>query len=188
MSLLPTFANAMAGLYGMYSVGIGDLRSAVLSLVVALCFDLIDGPLARRSTRTKVQMLEGVIADSVADAVSFIALPALLLLFIGHFQFVFVVVAALYCLAGWYRLVHFTALAIKGETGDYFVGLPSVFVVPVVVLWFVTYGSELFLAIYMSIVAVLFVANFHIRKPHGARTYGIYALIVLLCLWGIVCR
>ena len=83
-----TALGAALGLLALQAVFTGDLTQAFIWLGVALVVDAIDGPLARRfAVKERAKRYDGAQLDLVVDFVTYVFVPAAMLLFallIGH--------------------------------------------------------------------------------------------------------
>ncbi|MHA2054226.1 MAG: CDP-alcohol phosphatidyltransferase family protein, partial [Candidatus Hodarchaeales archaeon] len=124
-----TFINAVSGLIGILIIilNIQNLPFVPLQLIIiGAIFDFLDGFMAKRSEFTSEF---GVYADSISDILTFAILPGLMILNTnligtndqGLFSIIPYIIAGIYSLSGWVRLVRFAS----NPTGKHFEGLPS---------------------------------------------------------------
>jgi phosphatidylserine synthase len=103
----------------------GAHAGAAISLVGAVILDVVDGPVAKRTTgRTGEQGAFGANLDSLADMVSAGAALGVVILSYGHFRVVYVPVAALLAAATAMRLSYFNVHGLDAASGRY-TGLPT---------------------------------------------------------------
>lgn len=126
-SLLPTlatFGNLMAGFFALLFAARGDFAHAAALVAVAAVFDLLDGAFARYGASENCQTRDeiGTNLDSLADVVSFGAVPAFAL----HQSTLYdlpatgLAVCVFFLACGAWRLARFPLL----KNPEYFVGLP----------------------------------------------------------------
>jgi CDP-diacylglycerol--serine O-phosphatidyltransferase len=116
-----TLGNALMGCLALTFLRIMDLESMTYCLGLALLFDLLDGWAARK-LGTDGPL--GVQLDSLADAITFGAVPGLLWLHAGmaFLPWWFALIGLAPTLASLYRLARFN-LGLAGSKG--FVGMPT---------------------------------------------------------------
>jgi len=103
----------------------GAYAGAAISLVGAFVFDVIDGPVAKRTPgRSREQGAFGANLDSLADMVSAGAALGVVILSYGHFRLVYVPVAVLLAVATAMRLSYFNVHGLDAASGTY-TGLPT---------------------------------------------------------------
>lgn len=166
-----TFANALWGLFAIIKALEGEYATAVYCIMLAALMDACDGRCARA---LGVSSILGAELDSLADAISFCAAPAILVYawYPGAIGITGWIAISAYLCAGIYRLARFN---ITTHHNDYsFSGLPvpmaAFFVSSIVLyyhwisthaLWFVVYKRVPFVLI--ATVAALMVS--HIPFP-----------------------
>ena len=103
----------------------GAHAGAAISLVCAFLFDVVDGPVAKRTSgRTGEQGAFGASLDSLADMVSAGAALGIVILSYGHFRVAYVPVAMLLAVATAMRLGYFNVHGLDAASGTY-TGLPT---------------------------------------------------------------
>jgi CDP-diacylglycerol--serine O-phosphatidyltransferase len=158
----------------------------MLFLMIAGICDLFDGTFARLFKRDSEELAFGVQIDSLADMVSFIALPIVLLIVAGCANPLYTILFAAYALAGLIRLAYFNITSEERGEGriSYYRGLPVTYAALLFPLvWIVSRVvpapvSSLLLPAAMGILSVLFVLNIPIRKPRGLA----YVFFLLLAV------
>ena len=96
-----------------------------MSLVGAFVFDVVDGPVAKRTPgRTAEQGAFGANLDSLADMVSAGVALGVVILSYGHFRIAYVPVAVLLAAAAALRLSYFNVHGLDAASGTY-TGLPT---------------------------------------------------------------
>ncbi|MBI4406704.1 CDP-alcohol phosphatidyltransferase family protein [Candidatus Micrarchaeota archaeon] len=122
---LATLANAVSGIAGI-SLAIAGMQFAWLYVFPSLFLDYLDGKLARRSSSNEF----GKQLDSLADTVSFLVAPAVIIMLANRADFFLAGAGALYVAAGLMRLARFN---LQREKAVYY-GLPSPLAALVVLL------------------------------------------------------
>ncbi len=187
-SVLITYLGVVLALSGVFFAFNGNVNYAFLALIFAGICDMFDGAFARRCKRTKSAELFGVQIDSLADAVSFIALPcAIAFAVLGTLGFVCV----FYALAAIIRLAFFNVQTNSEGTQTHFRGLAvtySALILPVYYLLSAVFSEFVFnlgLASLYIIIAFLFVLDIKIKKP-GKKGYVFFALLAVFVSVGIM--
>lgn len=126
LSWLPnllTGFNLFLGFWAVILIFEGNILSACWLVIVASIFDALDGKLAR-FTRSSTEI--GIELDSLSDAVSFGAVPGILLyaVYFHTFGFAGVVLASFPLLFGVIRLARYNLSASVSVKKTYFEGLP----------------------------------------------------------------
>ena len=174
-----TASGAVLALLALLAVERGDFRLALAWLAVALAVDGIDGTLARRAhVKTRLPRIDGAALDLIIDYLTFVFVPALLIVRAG------LVPAAL---APWLAaailvssLYNFARADMKTED-NYFRGFPALWNLVAIYLFVARPGE----AAGAAIVAALAVATFlpiHFVHPFRVRDYG-RALPALAIAW-----
>lgn len=196
-----TYAGTAASVVGMGLVFGGYFAAAVGCLVIAGLADLFDGPVARSTTRTSHQQKFGIQLDSLADVISFVAFPVVLVgALIDTWWITFVLVG--YAVAGLARLTQFTVVAeetasaeslqkksARDATRTFYRGVPVTYAALTLPLVILTrpYTGAVFpwlLAATVAVVGFLFVWDVPVPKPRGIAYlfFGVLAVLVLVAL------
>jgi CDP-diacylglycerol--serine O-phosphatidyltransferase len=189
-ALLLSYANALSGAAGIIAVFAGHTDLAWLLLILAALCDVFDGLVARSKKRTDDAKVIGVIADSVADMISFGVFPAILFVTTTPLSVGTILIALLYVFAAIDRLVLFTAVALRQSSpARTFTGLPVLMGVALMIILYAAFRSfDLYqpvFAVLMMGTAVLYVSKLPIPKPYGIAAYISYILIAVGCTLGI---
>lgn len=119
---LLTASGVVVGLWGLMAAAQGDLRSAFVAMLVATAIDGVDGWLARRFDVSRtVPAIDGARLDDIVDYVTFVVLPA----------FVVVEGGLVPSVPGWIvaaAMLMASALGfarVDAKTGTSFTGFPS---------------------------------------------------------------
>lgn len=188
-SVILTYLGILLSLFGMYNLLItADYESvsrvdiAVICLILAGICDLFDGVVARKCKRNEIQKQFGIQIDSLADIVSFLIFPSVLLFFIWQQRNeLFFLIIAFYILCGVNRLAWFNIQTEKFEKA--YQGLPVTYAALIIPCLYVflsgTLLKMLLPAVY-CILGLLFILNIKIPKPRGIFYPFFGALAVLL--------
>jgi CDP-diacylglycerol--serine O-phosphatidyltransferase len=159
----------------------------VICLVIAGLCDLFDGAFARRFQRDDQVRAYGIQLDSLADMVSFVALPLAVMMATQPPWWLALVVGVGYAWAAVTRLAFFT-ITTDGSPADYR-GVPVTYaalVLPLVWLGFELFDAASGLAwiIAMAVLGLSFVIDRPVPKPRGVAYigFGLLAIIVLVGL------
>jgi CDP-diacylglycerol--serine O-phosphatidyltransferase len=182
---LVTYLGIIAAAVGIIWCTADSLLVAVLCLIVAGTCDMFDGSFARLFQRSERARDIGVQLDSLADAVSFVALPIAIL---ARFELpivAMIVVASLYALAGVTRLAFFNAYADPNTPISHYRGIPvtmAALVLPV--MWLIpTTTQELTGWLWlggMALLCVGFIIDVKVPKPTKKSLIGFAVLAVML--------
>ncbi len=180
-TVILTYIGAAASLLGIFMVKNEDI--AMICLIVAGICDLFDGRIARRCERTEQEKQFGVMIDSLADVVSFLIFPCVILFEFGGQTLFSYVIGVLYMLAGIIRLGWFHITT--EEKIEYYQGLPVTYSALVIAIVYAVCQffppfcfSWLICGIY-PVMAFLFLWNVRIKKPVGIW-YGVFSLLAVL--------
>ena len=176
-----TYLSVISAMAGICLAISGRVGAAVICLVISGICDMFDGTVARTAKRNEMQKAYGIQIDSLADVISFGALPAAIGFGIynlhgtqsGAGLISTALIGGLYVLAALIRLAYFNVteeeLKAKGEKRTFYEGLPvtsSSLVLSVAVALCGSMGRGLCL-VYNSLLALLgcaFVAKFRMPK------------------------
>lgn len=187
ISNLVTYLGMASAVSGFGFAVRGQMDLGMLCLVFCGICDLFDGVFARRFKRTQAQKEFGVQIDSLADVISFAALPAVLLLAGWPNSFIFLLLIILYVMAALTRLGYFNLSMQNQDTSvaiSHYTGLPvtyASFFIPL--CWLLSYTPAAgFLPVILGgltgLLALLFVLNIKVPKPKGLA-YGFFSVVAL---------
>ncbi|CAN7174766.1 phosphatidylcholine synthase [Bosea sp. LjRoot90] len=175
-----TALGAALGLLALQAVFMGDLAQAFAWLGVALVVDAVDGPLARRfAVKERARRYDGAQLDLVVDFVTYVFVPAAMLLRPEVIAQPYGVIAGL--------IVTLTSALYFADTGMktddwWFRGFPAVW--NIVVFYIVAFVPPAWLALAVILIAtalmflpVVFVHPVRVRRWRGLT-------LALLALWG----
>jgi CDP-diacylglycerol--serine O-phosphatidyltransferase len=151
----------------------GQVRRAIVALVVSGLCDLFDGALARRLTRSPDAKRFGEALDLVNDGCAFGIAPAVLLHAVGLRTLLEILLLIVFVWCAAWRLAYFATVGMAVEQDvRYYYGLPTTFValfVPLACLaGFLGPGPlHIAAAITAMVLAVAMVSPLRVRKPAG---------------------
>lgn len=123
-SVILTFIGMIFAASGICCTLRGEIRVAMIMLVICGICDLFDGKIARMFKRDDVEKRFGVELDSLADTVCFIAFPAVIFLKTGSGEWYDIIPAAFYTIAGVERLGYFNITADSEGPVAFYSGMP----------------------------------------------------------------
>lgn len=195
LSIILTYISVFCSIYGIGTLllpregtVISEVTLAVILLVIAGVCDMFDGKIARMCKRTDKEKEFGVQLDSLADTVSFVVFPAVLLLYITQMHIVSIIIAMFYVFAGIMRLGWFNVTA--EENKGYFFGLPVTFAALIFPAFhLVAQFAHLSVRDYVyqilyAVIGIAFICNFRFKKP-GLKfsiVMVLAAIAVIACL------
>ena len=145
------------------------LRISIILLILAGICDMFDGAVARRCKRTDQEKEFGIQLDSLADTISFVAYPIVILLYITEACFPAILISIFYAVAGVTRLGWFNIMTDTNK--GFYQGLPVTFaalIIPVVytILKLINFTNfSLIFTIIYFVTAACFILNFKLKKP-----------------------
>ncbi|MBQ9855649.1 MAG: CDP-alcohol phosphatidyltransferase family protein [Clostridia bacterium] len=188
-SVIVTYLGLLTGIYGMNLALTGRIRGSIICLLVCGLCDMMDGAIARTCKRTPEAMCFGMQIDSLCDMVCFGVFPAVIAFVLGPANGFTIAAAMLYTLAAVIRLSYFNVQEIMkdedAEKRTHYTGLPvtaSALIMPLIaLLCALPKASAYVYPAALSIMGVLFVSRFQVKKPYG-RAIALMALIGLIVL------
>ncbi len=173
-TVILTYLGMLAGFVGITCTCSGNIRGALLCLVIAGVCDMFDGKAASTRVRTKDEKRFGVQIDSLSDLVCFGVLPALIV-YTGVGGRLRLIPCALYALCALIRLAWFNVDEEKRQDREdgrrrYYLGLP---VTSAAVIFPVLMGLgeklhwplEALAPLALALTAAAFLMPFRLKKP-----------------------
>lgn len=102
-----TYVGMLFGFTGITYVWNGNLKMALICLLIAGFCDMFDGKVASTMERTKQEKRFGVQIDSLSDLICFGVLPALIVVQCSGGKMPYILVSAAYVLCALIRLAWF---------------------------------------------------------------------------------
>lgn len=188
-SVIVTYLGLLTGICGMQLALTGNVRGAVICLLVCGLCDMMDGAIARTCKRTEDAMCFGMQIDSLCDMVCFGVFPAVIAFVLGPANWFTIASTMLYTLAAVIRLSYFNVQEIMkapdAEKRTHYTGLPvtsSALVMPLIALLCALPKANAYVyPAALIVMGVLFVSRFKVKKPYG-RAIALMALIGLVVL------
>ena len=189
-SVVLTYLSVAACVFGIVSCLVWqNLNWACVYLVLAGIFDVFDGKVARSMKRTEQDKAFGIELDSLADTLSFIALPIVICISSGFDAWYLFLALIWFAICGIARLAHFNTLAAE-EDGPvkYYHGLPVTFtalILPIVYLLIRNMPAvsiQYILVSTLLIIGCLNVIDFKMPKPKGSVFYAFIAVIAVVII------
>lgn len=188
-SVILTYIGIAFAFLGMTFTQEGQPAAAMICLILAGICDLFDGVVARRCKRDEAAKEFGVQIDSLADVVSFLALPAVLgLRLMSGMGAVRYPVILGYILCGVIRLAWFNTSAAAEGVRSHYDGLPVTYCALIFpILWVLlgfmggvpsAFSMAVIWAAAYAVTAVLFILNVKVPKPRGIW-YGIFGALAV---------
>ena len=198
-TVILTYISVAISALGMHLAITGNMKYAMICLILSGACDMFDGPIARTMERTREEKEFGIQIDSLADLICFGVFPAVLGYtvcdeFAGHGAYILLV---LYLLGALIRLAYFNVQeSIRQqqttEKRKYYQGLPvttAALIFPMVYA-FSDFYPNVFMIVYMVTmlaVSVAFITNFKIKKAGKKEmaamavvAFGIFIKLILL--------
>lgn len=204
-TVILTYISLISSFIGITQLFKGNFLISVFCLIISGGCDMFDGPVARScKNRTEQAKTFGIQIDSLCDLVCFGVFPAILnyaytTSINDKLTIPAVAVGALFLLGALIRLGYFNVMEQERQMQttdrrEYYQGLPVTSValfLPIVFIFrniFPMTAYSYFLNIFMLGMAVFFIMNIKIKKPHGLYTIVLLAIslimIIVLALQG----
>ena len=190
-SVIVTYLGVIFGVLSMYFafskiafLEVSHIRYSLIFLLLAGICDMFDGKVARMCKRTKEEKKFGIQIDSLADTVSFVCLPVVIMLSLGMNSVLDIIAFTLLVLCGISRLGYFNVIADEDEPVKFYSGLPvtsTSFIYPILGLFHGSISESTFKVILLCatfIIAFLFVLKVKVPKIKGKA----YLLITILAI------
>lgn len=187
-SVLLTYGGIICSLFGIWNLldGTADrgVETAMVCLILAGICDLFDGAVARRCKRNETQKQFGAEIDSLADVISFLAFPAVLLYTVCRERpWVVFPVAVFYILCGVDRLAWFNMTPPAADSS--FRGLPVTYAALVIpCLYVLGFRLDILFPAAYCLLGVFFVLDLRVPKPRGVAylLFAVLAAVIILLL------
>ena len=200
-SVLITCLGVVFGVLSMYFafskiafLEVSYVRYSLIFLLLAGICDMFDGKVARMCKRNNYDKKFGIQIDSLADTVSFVCLPVVIMLSLGMDSIISIFGFVLFILCGVLRLAHFNVLADADEPVKYYSGLPvttTAFIYPILGLLHGIVNESSFQIIYLVatyLIAFLFVLNIKVPKLMGKAYIIVPIISIILVILLLVIR
>lgn len=185
-TVILTYIGMLTGFVGIAHTMQGNLKAALICLMVSGFCDMFDGKIASTRQRTRQEKRFGIQIDSLSDLVCFGVLPAMIVLqFSGRAAFA-LWIAAGYLLCALIRLAWFNVdeeerQSQEGGHREIYLGLPvtsSALLLPL--FWgggqLCGLSTETISPFLLLLIALAFLTPFHLKKP---KSIGKLMLLLL---------
>lgn len=176
---IASLLNAVSGMLAIIAAYYQNETLTALLLVLAVIFDAIDGPLARRYP-SQTNEVFGETMDSLADVISFGIAPAIIIFELYQTPLMIVASILLLC-CGIIRLSRYNTI-ITQQTGPTttFIGLPipvSSFMLSLLLLSQVK--SAIIVFIIMAVIALLMISSFEYPKIKNIPIFVVCGILLI---------
>lgn len=185
-TVILTYIGMLTGFTGIIYSFDGDAVKAMICLMIAGFCDMFDGAIASTRERTCDEKCFGIQIDSLSDLVCFGVLPAVIVLNLNRQNGMVPGISAVYVLCALIRLAYFNVDEQNRQrestaSREIYYGMPvtlSALFLPFLygLLCLFSRRSNIFLAVLLFVMAVLFLMPFPLKKP---KIIG--KLCVVLC-------
>lgn len=177
-TVILTYLGTICGFVGITYMANGNLKMALIFLMIAGFCDLFDGKIASTMKRTKSEKRFGIQIDSLSDLICFGVLPAFIVSQCSDVPVVRILVPALYMLCALIRLAWFNVdeeeRQDREEGGrELYLGLPvttSALFVPMFIsaIKLLKLPMNYVAPAILLVIAIAFITPFHVKKPGWA--------------------
>ncbi len=174
-TVILTYLGTLSGFAGITYIWQGNLKAALICLMVAGFCDMFDGKIASTMKRNRQEKCFGIQIDSLSDLICFGALPALIVFQCSGEKIISAIIPAVYLLCALIRLAWFNVDEAERQTQEdhcreTYLGLP---VTSSAILLPFFLGTGLFCNLPMSqivpwillAIGIAFLSPFHLKKP-----------------------
>lgn len=185
--------STMVGIYLIFGSDTPHVTGSIICLMISGICDMFDGKVARMcKNRTEYDVNYGIQIDSLADMVSFIVFPIVILygiyksLDVGICAFIAVPVLTLFTVCGISRLAYFNINTAAEKSIDYYTGLPvtaTSIIFPAIYLLRYVLSVKVFCSVYLAVffvIAFLMVYNFKVKKFKTASWYVLCSVLAIV--------
>lgn len=183
-TVIITYIGVAFAILGMFLALDGYYSWTFICFISSCICDMFDGSFARMFERTQEEKEFGIQLDSLADMVSFIALPVVISYALGLTRWFYTVICVFYTVCGIIRLAYFNCNGL--DNGNYS-GLPvtcSILILLPAYCLSKFLPSNAFTIVYacaMALTGLLFILNFKIKKP-SKKWYPLFTGVGILCI------
>ena len=176
---IASLLNAISGMMAIIAAHYQNPTYTALLLVLAVIFDAIDGPLARKYPSSTKEVF-GETMDSLADVISFGIAPALILQELYPTPLM-LLPCILLLACGILRLSRYNTI-ITEQTGPTttFIGLPipvSSFMLSLILLSQI--NNTILIAIIMTLIALLMISSFKYPKIKDKKIFAVCTILLI---------
>ena len=197
-TVILTYLGLLSGFGGILCASNGNLKAAIILLLVAGFCDMFDGLVASTMKRTKAEKRFGIQIDSLSDLICFGVLPAAICFFCTNERVFHGIIPGLYLLCALIRLAWFNVDEEQRQDKQacgrkHYLGLP-VTTAALIVPFFTGLGGLLslpldyVLSILLLITAAAFITPFQLKKAGTIGKLimvGVGVTTLLLVVFGV---
>lgn len=193
-SVILTYLGVASAVFGMVQAVSGNMKLAMICMIISGVSDIFDGTVARMCKRTDLEKEFGVQIDSLADMVNFSVYPVILGLGLGQLNWYNTLIYIFYVLAAVCRLAYFNIVTAvntdPAEAGIYH-GLPvTASALIFTAMWIIGTlcggtAINVIFPVAMLVTAFCFILNVRLHKPHGIW-YAVLGALALAVLIGVI--
>lgn len=180
-----TLAGILLAITGCFLSFYGNIRAAIIFLIIAGICDLFDGAVARKLKRTEDEKLFGIQLDSLADIICFGIVPVIISMNSGADKWYAMLFYAVYICSAVIRLAYFNSVTAQNGDNRYYQGVPVTYIALIMPMVFL-FGCNAANVTMFAVMSVLYIANIKIPKPKGIW-YILFPLLAigLIAAWGL---
>lgn len=185
--------SAMIGIYFIVGVDIPNPTAAIICLMISGICDMFDGKVARMcKNRTKNDIDYGIQIDSLADMISFIVFPVVILygifkaLDVSFCSYVLIPIVTVFSVCGISRLAYFNINTATEKKVEYYSGLPVTstaiilpFIYPLKYVLSPIIFANVFLGMF-AVIAFFMVYNFKLKKFKSNKWYVLFSMLAII--------
>ncbi len=174
-TVILTYIGTVFGFVGITYIGNGNLKMALICLMIAGFCDMFDGKIASIRKRTTEEKRFGIQIDSLSDLICFGVLPALIALYFSDNTIIHTVIAGVFLLCALIRLAWFNVDEEMRQNQDdgsrkAYMGLPvttTAILLPLVVGVGKFFNLPVHFAFpwIMLVIGIAFLLPFPLKKP-----------------------
>ena len=175
-TVILTYIGMLAGFTGVVFAAEGNVRRAVLCLVIAGICDIFDGKIASTMVRTRAEKRFGVQIDSLSDLICFGVLPAMIVYASADGSTLSYLFSSLYVLAALIRLAWFNVdeeerQSREGGHREIYLGMPVTCAAIIFPIWSwlsaaFQWRTEIAGPVLLLLSAAAFLTPFRIRRAN----------------------
>ncbi len=159
-SNIVTFMGIAFSIVGICLCFLGNIKYAIVMLMLGGICDGFDGPIARRINKEANPY--GVQIDSLADIVGSGVLPVCICLAIGYRAPIDMAIYVLFVICGITRLSYYN---VNGGDKDSFSGMPITFSTMLLPWMYVLCNNEIAFMIGLTLLSIAYVSGLKVKKP-----------------------
>ena len=174
-TVILTYIGTLFGFVGIIYTWGGNLKMALVCLMIAGFCDMFDGKIASTMERTKQEKRFGVQIDSLSDLICFGVLPALIVFQCSGGKFLHILISAVYVLCALIRLAWFNVDEEQRQDSEdhgreKYLGMPvttSALILPILMAFanFFSISFHILCPILLILTAAAFITPFSLKKP-----------------------